>query len=215
MGAELADVAREARGFVEAAPPGAALEPLTAALVAYGVAACATALDPDGLAEHGTAALSAGADEALLIEVLVLVSAVGLHALHEGVLALGPARGADPASVAALRQRHEGSSSYWRRLEAELPGFADGLAGHAPWAYEAFLAFAGSAVLHGRLDRLTRELVWVAIDATPTHRYLPGLRVHLANAVLLGATREQLDQVLRIAAGGPTHRGVGRHAAPA
>lgn len=67
--------------------------------------------------------------------------------------------GADPASVAALRRRHEGTSSYWQRFDLELPGFADGLAGRAPWAYEAFLAFAGSAVLHGHLDRLTRELV--------------------------------------------------------
>lgn len=50
----------------------------------------------------------------------------------------------------------------------------------------------------------------MAIDATPTHRYVPGLRLHLANAVGLGATRAQLEQTLAIAAAGPEHSGIAR-----
>lgn len=206
MGADLADVAREARPYLLDAPRGDALAPLLVELLAYGVASCATCLDVGGIEEHGARAIAVGADEELLVEVLMLVSAVGVHALHEGVLAFVGV----PSPTKEVR--HEWGS-YWERFDRELPGFSARLAHTAPWAHRAFLAFAGAAVEHGRLDRLTRELIWVSVDATPTHRYVPGRRLHLDNALRLGATREQLEQTLDIAAAAAPHHGVGAHAA--
>jgi alkylhydroperoxidase/carboxymuconolactone decarboxylase family protein YurZ len=210
MGVDLGDVAREAAPFLAAAADGRGLDDVERVLVRYGIAASPTALEAGALSSATDAALAAGVDEAVLVEVLTMVSAVGVHALHEGVIALERRRPATDAGHRVDGPLGQGST-YWRRFEAELPGFLDGLAGRSAWAYDAFIRFAGAPAQHGRLDRLTRELVYIAVDATPTHRYLPGMRFHLENAVALGATRAQLVQTLAAAAHGPAHAGVAAH----
>jgi alkylhydroperoxidase/carboxymuconolactone decarboxylase family protein YurZ len=60
----------------------------------------------------------------------------------------------------------------------------------------------------GHLPVLTKELISMAADASPTHRYLPGMRLHLANAIRLGAGRAAIAQVLDIAAAAPGHSGI-------
>lgn len=212
MGVDLAAVTSEAQPFIDTAATGPGLSEIDRALIRFALASSATALAVGALGDLAAHALELGADEELLIEVLMLASGIGVHALHEGVIALNRlavTRPTPPAS-AQLRARWE-SSGYWRRLDSELPGFLAGLAEKAPWAYEAFVAFVGVAAREGRLDRLPRELIWASLDATPTHRYLPGLRLHLANAVKLGASSAQLIDTLNLAAGAPGHEGVPRH----
>jgi hypothetical protein len=53
-----------------------------------------------------------------------------------------------------------------------------------------------------------KELMSMATHATPTHRYLPGMRLHLTNAVRLGAGRAGILHALDIAAAAPSHPGV-------
>jgi DNA-binding FadR family transcriptional regulator len=48
----------------------------------------------------------------------------------------------------------------------------------------------------------------LAVDATPTHRYLPGVRLHIERAVELGVGRASIREALAIAARAPLHRGV-------
>jgi alkylhydroperoxidase/carboxymuconolactone decarboxylase family protein YurZ len=55
----------------------------------------------------------------------------------------------------------------------------------------------------------TKELVALACDASPTHRFRPGFRVHLKNAILLGVGRRAIEQTLDIAAAAPGHGGWG------
>ena len=45
----------------------------------------------------------------------------------------------------------------------------------------------------------------MAVDATPTHRYLPGMRLHLRNALKLGAGRAAVRRALEIAAEASAH----------
>ena len=214
MAVDLAAVAAEAEGFVSRAPAGAGLSPSDRALIMVGLAATPSALSTDALPALLSQALVDGADEPALVEVLMLVAGVGLHAVHEGVLALNQLCGTPKPTPQSLATRHrrEGSARYWSRLERELPGFLDGLSARAPWAYDGCLAFTGAAARHGRLTFLQRELIWAAVDATPSHRYVPGLRLHLENALGAGATQQQLLDTLRLAAAGPAHEGVGRHA---
>jgi hypothetical protein len=51
----------------------------------------------------------------------------------------------------------------------------------------------------------------MAGDATPSHRYLPGMRLHLANAVRRGAGRTAILHALDLAAEAPAHPGVAPH----
>jgi hypothetical protein len=43
----------------------------------------------------------------------------------------------------------------------------------------------------------------------PSHRFMPGFRLHLANAIKLGAGRRALEDCLQLAADAPLHVGVG------
>ncbi|MFC5952908.1 carboxymuconolactone decarboxylase family protein, partial [Pseudonocardia lutea] len=43
-----------------------------------------------------------------------------------------------------------------------------------------------------------KEMIYVAFDAAATHLYVPGLKLHLRNAVRLGATQDELMEVLSI-----------------
>ena len=51
---------------------------------------------------------------------------------------------------------------------------------------------------HGTLPPKIKELIYVAIDASTTHLYNPGTRIHIANALKQGATRDEVMEVLEI-----------------
>ena len=50
----------------------------------------------------------------------------------------------------------------------------------------------------GVLDPLTIEFIAIAVDASCTHLYAPGVRRHIRQALALGATREQVTAVLQL-----------------
>lgn len=49
------------------------------------------------------------------------------------------------------------------------------------------------------LSPKVRELVYIAIDCATTHLYVPGLKLHIRNAVRLGATSEAAMEVFELA----------------
>jgi alkylhydroperoxidase/carboxymuconolactone decarboxylase family protein YurZ len=66
------------------------------------------------------------------------------------------------------------------------------------WTEKAIaLAIAPAAV--GALDKKTIELIGIALDASCTHLYAPGVRRHIQRALKAGATREEIIAVLQIA----------------
>ena len=81
-------------------------------------------------------------------------------------------------------------------------------AGKFPEAYEAFFAYCAVPWRTGAVRGRVKELMSMACDATPTHRYLPGMRLHLGNAVALGYGRTAILHALDIAAAAPAHPGV-------
>jgi len=58
----------------------------------------------------------------------------------------------------------------------------------------------------GPLEDKTKELILIAINAATTHLYGPGVRRHIQNALKLGATREEILQVIMA---GDVHEWVG------
>ena len=208
-GATVADARAEALSLVPAdAPAEPGLTPRLAALVALGCAASATTMDNDGVRAAAERALAAGATPDEVHEAVVLVSALGVHALHEGSRVVAevlrahgdPRLAGEPApEVAALLEPVLGDP-YWQRLEAEIPGFIDALVRLSPQAFVAFREFTAVPWRHGVLRAKEKELIYVGVDAMPTHRYLPGLRLHVANAFERGATKAELVGVLDIAA---------------
>lgn len=63
---------------------------------------------------------------------------------------------------------------------------------------EAFLAMGMQPMRSGVLDAKTIEFIAIAVDASCTHMYGPGVRRHVRKALALGATREEITAVLQL-----------------
>ena len=67
----------------------------------------------------------------------------------------------------------------------------------AEWT-ERFFAMATRPMLSGVLDAKTIEFIAIAVDASCTHLYAPGVRRHIRKALDLGATKEEITAVLQL-----------------
>ncbi|MBQ0826549.1 carboxymuconolactone decarboxylase family protein [Streptomyces tagetis] len=162
--------------------------------------AAATHLYEPGIRQHVRAALEHGATAQELAEVLALTSTLGIHAVNIGVPLLlevldeeglrdGPAPLDERRRL--LRADFEERRGYWHE-------FWDGLLEVDPELFDAYLEFSAVPWDHGVLEPKVKELVYVAFDASATHLYAPGLKLHLRNAVRYGATVGEIMEVLEI-----------------
>ena len=62
---------------------------------------------------------------------------------------------------------------------------------------EAFMTMGLKPMLSGALDAKTIEFIAIAVDASCTHMYGPGVRRHIRKALELGATQEEITAVLQ------------------
>ncbi|PZG57002.1 hypothetical protein C1I98_00430 [Spongiactinospora gelatinilytica] len=178
----------------------AATGPLGAQAKTLVLLACDAAMtyrNRDSLPARIQGALDAGVPPEGVLEVLELVSVLGVHALNVGLpIALeeyadGERPESPPALQSRVRERFERLRGYWdagwQPVLAHVPGFLD-----------RYADFSAASARHGVLDAKTRELVLVAIDASSTHMYAPGVRIHVRNARAHGATFGEVVQVLRL-----------------
>ncbi|MEJ8810599.1 carboxymuconolactone decarboxylase family protein [Variovorax ureilyticus] len=62
---------------------------------------------------------------------------------------------------------------------------------------ERFMDMGLSPMRSGVLDAKTIEFIAIAVDASCTHMYGPGVRRHIRKALELGATKEEITAVLQ------------------
>jgi alkylhydroperoxidase/carboxymuconolactone decarboxylase family protein YurZ len=62
---------------------------------------------------------------------------------------------------------------------------------------EKFMAMGLAPMQSGVLDAKTLEFLAIAVDASCTHLYAPGVRRHVRRALELGATKEEITAVLQ------------------
>jgi alkylhydroperoxidase/carboxymuconolactone decarboxylase family protein YurZ len=63
---------------------------------------------------------------------------------------------------------------------------------------EKFIDMGSLPMRSGALDKTTIELIFIAVNASCTHMYAPGVRRHIRQALELGATKEQIMAVLQL-----------------
>jgi alkylhydroperoxidase/carboxymuconolactone decarboxylase family protein YurZ len=66
------------------------------------------------------------------------------------------------------------------------------------WTEKA-IAMAIAPTVAGVLDAKTIELIGIALDASCTRMYAPGVRRHIQRALKTGATKEEITAVLQLA----------------
>ena len=64
--------------------------------------------------------------------------------------------------------------------------------------FAAYSKFSSIPAKTNALSPKIREFIYIAIDASTTHLYLPGLKLHMENALSLGATRDEIMEVLEM-----------------
>ena len=64
----------------------------------------------------------------------------------------------------------------------------------------AYLGFSAVPWRKNHLDDKTKELMYIAIDAAATHLYVPGIRQHIRAALGVGATQQEIMEVLELTA---------------
>ncbi|WP_114812114.1 carboxymuconolactone decarboxylase family protein [Paraburkholderia kururiensis] len=168
--------------------------------IALAADACATQLYAPGVAHHIERALAFGATREELMEVLELVSTIGIHTSNVGVpilLEVLEEEGlrAAPAPLderrRALKAAFETHRGYWHSTW-------EGLLELDPDLFEAYVAFSSVPWRTGVLSPKIKEFMYCAFDASATHLYVPGLKLHMRNALRYGATAGELMELLEI-----------------
>ena len=178
-----------------------ALDPKVRELVLVAVDSAATHLYLPGIRQHVRFAAELGASAAELMEVLELTSTLGIHACNTGVpllievlteegLRSGPADLTERQQ--ALKAQFIDSRGYWHESW-------DGMLELDPELFAAYLDFSALPWRSGVLEPKVKEFIYIAFDASATHLYAPGLKLHMRNAVRLGATTAEILEVLELA----------------
>jgi alkylhydroperoxidase/carboxymuconolactone decarboxylase family protein YurZ len=177
------------------------LEPKVKEFIYIAIDSAATHLYVPGIRQHVAGALDHGASAEEIMEVLELTSTLGIHACNIGVPLLlevlaeeGKRSGPEPLSdkQKQLKAEFTRNRGYWH-------SFWDGLLELDPELFEAYVELSSVPWQTGVLEPKVKEFVYTAFDASATHLYVPGLKLHMRNAVQLGATTEELMEVLEIA----------------
>ncbi|BCG01410.1 hypothetical protein PPGU19_059780 (plasmid) [Paraburkholderia sp. PGU19] len=176
------------------------LDDKTRAFIALAADACATQLYGPGVAHHIERALGFGATREELMEVLELISTIGIHTSNVGVPVLlevleeeGLRAGPAPLDERrrALKDAFEKNRGYWH------PTW-EGLLELDPDLFEAYVEFSSVPWRTGVLSPKIKEFMYCAFDASSTHLYVPGLKLHMRNALRYGATADELMELLEI-----------------
>ena len=202
---------RQAEELLVGVPDGDGLTDLQIAYLQFAVNASATVLDTVAARKWAERTLALGATPEQLHEIVTLMSSIGVHAFFESTRLAAAltepvgGRGAFDPDRQDLWDRHIGERRYWTAMREEIPGFLEALLWMDPDAFVGFLDFAGIPFRAGRVDTLTKEIISMAGDAATAHRYLPGMRMHLRNAVSRGCGAKGIRPALDIAAGSTEH----------
>jgi alkylhydroperoxidase/carboxymuconolactone decarboxylase family protein YurZ len=162
--------------------------------------ASSTHLFSPGIQIHLKAAIEFGATRNELMEVLELTSTVGIHAANAGVpilLEVLNEEGLSPNTV-TLDERRDTLKQGFIEEQGYWDASWDALLNLDPDFFEAHAQFAAIPCRAGHLEPKIKELVLCALDAAATHLYRPGIKTHMRNAIRLGATQDEIMEVLEI-----------------
>lgn len=191
---------RDAADLAVRSEVGGGLDPKLVAFLQLKLDVSATHMYAPGVRRHIKTALELGATRAELLEVIKLSAVIGIHACATGVPILAEElanAGIDDAPRAPTQPTPVCDAL---RAQSQFNPLWDTIYDWDSEWLEKFLAMGAGIWRDNVLPPLWIELLCVAGDAALTHMYAPGTRRHIATALALGATREQIVEVLEIVA---------------
>ena len=169
----------------------------TVELIGVALNAACTNLNPEGTRRHIRAALRAGATREEILMVLKMASVLAIHSCSLGapiLLEEAKAAGLKPSpkpaastpacdKVRAIGQWNDA----WNPFVELDPVWTD-----------QFMATGATIYSSGLMTPKLIELLSIAFDASYTHMYAPGTRRHIKAALEVGATIEEIMEVLKL-----------------
>lgn len=175
------------------------LSPKVQEFIYIAVAACCTHIHSPGVQAHVKAALAVGATPEEIMEVIGLTYLVGVHTVTRGIPILR-----ELLEERGVKSEHEVLNKNQQQIKADFikrrgfwpETFMPLLLADADF-FESYADFSSKAA-SGILEPKVRELITCAFDAATTHLYDRGTKIHMRNALDLGATPDEIMEMLEI-----------------
>ncbi|KAE8331447.1 carboxymuconolactone decarboxylase [Aspergillus sergii] len=179
------------------------LPPKVQEYIYIAVAACSTHIHAPAIRAHIQSAISLGATAEEITEVLGLTYLVGIHTVTLGaplLLELIDELGISKETLQSpkLDQKRLQIKEDFIRRRGFWTDTWNPLLELDPIFFESYADFSALATRGTTLDPKYREIIICAFDAATTHLYGRGTRIHMRNALNLGATVEELMEMLEI-----------------
>jgi alkylhydroperoxidase/carboxymuconolactone decarboxylase family protein YurZ len=166
-------------------------------LISIAVKAACTNLSEGGTRRHIRGALEAGATREEITMIIKIASLLSIHTASLGApILLEEAK----AAGAKLTLKEQAATPVCDKMKAagQWNTAWDAFFEIAPEWTEAIIAASLPVYASGVLSPKLAELLSIAVDASITHMYAPGTRRHVQAALKLGATMEEIMEVLKI-----------------
>ena len=166
-------------------------------LISIAVNAACTNLSAGGTRRHIRGALEAGATREEILMILKIASLLSIHTCSLGAPIL-----LEEAKAAGVKLTPKGPAATpvcdKMKAAGQWNTAWDGFFEIDPVWTEAIIAASLPVYTSGVLSPKLAELLSIAVDASITHMYAPGTRRHIRTALKLGATMEEIMEVLKI-----------------
>ena len=167
-------------------------------LICVALEAACTNVNPDGTRSHIRAALRAGATRDEILEVLKMASLLSIHSCSLGApLLLEEARAAGVKPTRSSKEVATPTCDKTREVGQWNDAWDPFVALDPAWT-DQFMATGIPIYVGGLLPPKLVEFLSIALDASVTHMYPPGTRRHIKAALKLGATIEEIMEVLKL-----------------
>jgi alkylhydroperoxidase/carboxymuconolactone decarboxylase family protein YurZ len=177
---------------------GGVLPLKTSELISVALNAACTNLNPDGTRRHIRAALEAGASRDEILMAIKMASVLSIHSYSLGAPVLLEEAKTAGVRPAARKTKESTPACDKMREIGQWNQAWDPFYELDPVWTDQFMATGLGIYASGVLPPKDVEFLSIALDASYTHMYAPGTRRHIQAALKLGATMEEIMEVLKL-----------------
>jgi alkylhydroperoxidase/carboxymuconolactone decarboxylase family protein YurZ len=168
----------------------------TIELICIGLNAACTNLQPEGTRRHIRAALEAGAMRDEILMIFKMASVMSIHSCSLGAPIL--LEEAKAAGVEPIAKQADTPACDQMKTIGQWNVAWDPFCKLDPVWTDQFMATGIGIYASQLFSPKLVELLSIAFDASITHMYAPGTRRHIKAALKLGATMEEIMEVLKV-----------------
>jgi alkylhydroperoxidase/carboxymuconolactone decarboxylase family protein YurZ len=176
------------------------LSPKVQEFIFIAIAASPTHIHIPGIKAHIQAALALGATAAEITDVIGLTTLLGIHTVTLGapiLLDLMEEEGIKKTTGVNDSERQRIKDNFIRQRGFWTDTW-NPILDLDPYFFEAYVDFSSLPSKTNLLDPKDRELITCAFDAATTHLYGRGTKIHMRNALKLGATPGEVMEMLEL-----------------